>query len=93
MATITKRKFVIALAGLDAGRRDSFDRRLSKVDKTHVFLIENLKVVLFQRRSFHSERMRWIDRRQFVRDGRICDPGSRLVAPELVSGVVCFFVR
>jgi hypothetical protein len=31
--------------------------------------------------------MRWIDRRQFVRSGRICDPGSRLVAPELISGV------
>src|SRR6202008_2975202 len=57
-------------------------------DNMDVRLIVRLVVVLLEARPLNAERMQWLHRCKLLRDCRILDPRTHLVAPDRIGGIV-----
>ena len=78
--------------GAHTCRRHRLDRCRPDVDDVDRRQVEQIEVVLLERRPLRPERVRRLHRGEDVGDGGVVDAGAGLVAPELVGEEVGVFV-
>src|SRR6202048_1024118 len=74
-------EFVLGVAGLDADRRDAFDRRLGDVDQFDIGLVVDLEVAAFERHAAGAEAV--VLRDQLLGDRRVLDALADLAGDEI----------